>query len=71
MSICTGCFRQVRGLKACGDLEKRDQLEAEREIPARDAQRVLGWERAWVGGCFASMVGIKETTIRQYVRHQG
>ena len=50
---------------------ERDKSEAEREIPARVEQSVLGW---WWGRgtrIFSLHGGINEATILQYVRHQG
>lgn len=40
-----GDSTEVRGLKGGGDLEKCNQSAAEREIPARVEQSVLGWRR--------------------------
>ena len=40
-----GDSAEVRGLKGGGDLEKRNQSAAEREIPARVEQSVVGWWR--------------------------
>lgn len=70
-SGCDGDSVEVRGFTGGGDLEKHNQPAAEREIPARVEQSVLGWWRGLGTRVFASTVGINEATIRQYVRHQG
>ena len=70
-SSAHGDSAEVRGLKGGGDLEKRDQSAAEREIPARAEQSVLGWWRGLGTRIFRLHGGINEATIRQYVRHQG
>jgi hypothetical protein len=71
MSLADGYSTEILGLESNGDLEGRMRSANEREIHAPVQQSVLGWWRHLGTMIFASMVGINEATIQQYVRHQG